>query len=130
MAIAIFISRRYIKENRNISFVYADSFRSNEYQGHASLCAGEPNAYGIPTCKCFNMAPDDANWNDSKDFDFIKIYIKKAIDKIPKNKPIVVLSGVSCPNFCIHDFTSACSLVICLPFLLSCIFCCRYPQQT
>lgn len=74
--------------------MYADSFRSNEYQGHASLCAGEPNAYGIPTCKCFNMAPVEANWNDSKDFDFIHIYIKKAIDKIPKNKPIVVLSGI------------------------------------
>lgn len=46
-----FITRKYVKANRDKLFLFGDNLERRGYGGQAAAMRGEPNAIGIPTKK-------------------------------------------------------------------------------
>ena len=77
----------YVQKNKDKVFIFADDFLKRGSSGNASV-RNEPNAFGIPT----KRLPGERYESFFTDDDFVlnKRVIQKAIEKIPKDKPVVI----------------------------------------
>lgn len=60
-----FISREYVRANRNKLFLFGDNLEQSGLGGQAEAMRGEPNAIGIPTKKKPSYA-EEAFFNDDE----------------------------------------------------------------
>lgn len=75
-----FITREYVRENRDKLFLFGDNLERRGFGGQAAAMRGEPNAIGIPT----KMSPsyrDDAFFSD-EEFEQNKVPIDAAFAEI------------------------------------------------
>ncbi len=86
------ITRNFIREHKNIIFIYGDTIYHDGSGGQAYEARGESNAYPVPVkrAKCFN---DVSSFFNDKDFECInKSVIDRAISLITeasKGKQVV-----------------------------------------
>lgn len=85
------ITRYFIKQHPEITFVYEDSLIGRSYEGQARECRGMPNCHGIPCCRCFDLDPGYRDFDDSL-FDCYAFYLH--VSDMPRDKPIYVLPGI------------------------------------
>lgn len=83
-----FITREYIKENRDKIFLFGDNILEMGYGGQAKEMRGEPNSIGISTKKAPHMF-ESAFFTDTEYEINCKI-LDKEFEKIPKDKEIVI----------------------------------------
>jgi len=87
----ILSTKRYsvnlLRKHKDKVFVFGDNL-IRKGKGGQAIIRDEPNAIGIPTKKLPSMS-NDAFFSD-KEFSKNKIAIDNAINKIPKNKILVV----------------------------------------
>jgi hypothetical protein len=60
-----FITREYVRANRNKLFLFGDNLEHRGFGGQAAAMRGEPNAVGIPTKKSPSYK-DDAFFSDDE----------------------------------------------------------------
>ena len=60
-----FITREYVRENRDKLFLFGDNLERRGFGGQAAAMRGEPNAVGIPTKKSPSYR-DDAFFSDEE----------------------------------------------------------------
>ena len=60
-----FITREYVRANRNKLFLFGDNLERRGFGGQAAAMRGEPNAIGIPTKKSPSYR-DDAFFSDDE----------------------------------------------------------------
>ena len=60
-----FITREYVRANRDKLFLFGDNFERRGFGGQATAMRGEPNAVGIPTKKRPSYR-DDAFFSDDE----------------------------------------------------------------
>jgi hypothetical protein len=84
------ITRAFISQHRkDLIFIFSDDLNGQHYVGQASQCKGEPNCYSVPTKKLMCMEEGRAFFDDAR-FELLwKPAIDKAIEKIPRDKPII-----------------------------------------
>ncbi|KXJ97973.1 MAG: hypothetical protein UZ17_ACD001002863 [Acidobacteria bacterium OLB17] len=77
-----FITREYVRANRDTLFLFGDNLESRGLGGQAAAMRGEPNAFGIPTKKSPSYK-DDAFFSDDE-FEQNKSAIDAALDKLTR----------------------------------------------
>ncbi len=75
-----FITREYVRENRDKLFLFGDNLERRGFGGQAAAMRGEPNAIGIPTKKSPSYR-DDAFFSD-EEFEQNKASIDAAFAEI------------------------------------------------
>lgn len=75
-----FITREYVRENRDKLFLFGDNLERRGFGGQAAAMRGEPNAVGIPTKKSPSYR-DDAFFSD-EEFEQNKASIDAAFAEI------------------------------------------------
>jgi hypothetical protein len=75
-----FITREYVRANRNKVFLFGDNLERRGFGGQAAALRGEPNAVGIPTKKGPSYK-DDAFFSDDE-FEQNKAAIDAAFAKV------------------------------------------------
>ncbi|MBX3295823.1 MAG: hypothetical protein KF762_08930 [Acidobacteria bacterium] len=75
-----FITRQYVRENRDKLFLFGDNLERRGFGGQAAAMRGEPNAVGIPTKKSPSYR-DDAFFSD-EEFEQNKASIDAAFAEI------------------------------------------------
>lgn len=77
-----FITRGYVRANRNKLFLFGDNLERRGFGGQAAAMRGEPNAIGIPTKKSPSYK-DEAFFSDDQ-FEQNKAAIDAAFAKVKK----------------------------------------------
>lgn len=75
-----FITREYVRENRDKLFLFGDNLERRGFGGQAAAMRGEPNSIGIPTKKSPSYR-DDAFFSD-EEFEQNKASIDAAFAEI------------------------------------------------
>ncbi|MBX3295469.1 MAG: hypothetical protein KF762_07135 [Acidobacteria bacterium] len=75
-----FITREYVRANRDKLFLYGDNMERRGLGGQAAAMRGEPNAFGVPTKKSPNYK-EDAFFSDDE-FEQNKAAIDAAFDTL------------------------------------------------
>lgn len=89
-----FITREFIRQHKELTFVYGDTLYHDGYGKQANIARGEPNAYPIPTKK-WRCANDSTSFFSDAQFElFNKVKIDEAISRIPRDKPIIVFPKI------------------------------------
>ncbi len=88
------ITKQFVRDHPEITFVFGDNLRCKGNAGQAGACRYEPNCFGVPTKKLPCMSEPHAFFND-REFDVInKDAIDDAINKIPRDKKIYIIPGI------------------------------------
>lgn len=83
-----FISRKYVKDNPDKTFIFGDNLMKAGLGGQAKEMRGEPNAVGIPTKKKPSMT-EDSFFTDYELAQNKKV-IDKAFAKISRDATVVM----------------------------------------
>lgn len=82
------ITRAFISQHKELTFLYSDDYLGNSFQGQAAQAAGESNAFPIPVKRRGICRRDDAYFYD-KDFDLHCDKLEYYFERIPLDKPII-----------------------------------------
>lgn len=91
ISIPRWITRQFISmHRRDLTFVFGTDYRNYSYTGQAAHCRGEPNCYPVWTkYKNCGDASQKAFFDDKMFELAVKPIIDQAIEKIPRDKPII-----------------------------------------
>lgn len=80
------LTKDYVILNTNYNFIYGSSVHHEKYFGNAAICQRLCNTYAIPVRWSYCRAD---GWFYDSNYLNASIEIEVAIDKIPKDKPII-----------------------------------------